>query len=417
MIAWIKIALRNLTKNRRRSTITALAISLGFAAVNLFSGFTEYMYDGNQKVAIFAQANGHLTIFKKGFLEKGQLDPARYLLSPEDISAVREICRNISNVELVSPQLKISGLITNGMVSTIFIAQGIVPSEAEIFTNRINAPESFMKERFEGKNLQEDEMYGVAMARGLARLLDLKVGSDAVAFTNTVDNQMNAMNIEVFQIFTAGSKLMNDKIMRVPLRFAQTLYDTQEADRLAILLDKTENTLPIHEKLQQEFSARGLPLEVKTWEEMSDWYRQVKSMFDIVFAFLFSIVFIIVVMSVINTMTMAVVERTREIGTLRALGLKRKGVIFLFSVESSLLGVFGTVGGILLAVLSRWIIDIIEPTWIPPGFTSNLPIQVYFVPLSMLYNFISLILLCMAASLFPARRAARQNVVDALGHV
>ena len=92
MIAWFKIALRNLTKNLRRSLITSLAIALGFAAVILFGGFMEYMYHGNREVAIFASAQGHLTIFKQGYLAEGKLDPSRYLLTPEEMGVIKEVC-------------------------------------------------------------------------------------------------------------------------------------------------------------------------------------------------------------------------------------------------------------------------------------------------------------------------------------
>lgn len=417
MIAWIKIALRNLIKNRRRSAITALAITLGFAAVNLFAGFTEYMYDGNRQVAIFGSAGGHLEIFKRGFLESGKLDPARYLLTPEEIDAAQKIALENRHVELISPQLTISGLVTNGSVSTIFIAQGIVPSVADIFLSKIDFPEASVKRRFEGQNLKDDIPYGVAVSRGLASLLDLRVGSYAVALTNTVDGQMNALDMEVFMLFDASSEKMNDKVMRVPLSFARSLYDTKGADRLAVLLDKTEHTQSVRQYFLREFSKRNLDLEVKTWQEMSQWYRKVKELFDVVFAFLFSIVFIIVVMSIVNTMGMAVVERTREIGTLRALGLKCRGVVLLFSLESCFLGIFGTLGGLILTVLGRWVMDIVKPTWVPPGISSRVLIRIEIVPEIMLYSFGFLLFLCIAASFFPSRRAARQNVVDALGHV
>lgn len=415
MTAWVKIGLRNLVKNLRRSVITALAIALGFASVNLFAGFTEYMYSGNRNVAIYGKCGGHLTIFRKGFLEQGQLNPSRYLLSPEEIKVVNEICKENPHIILVTPQLRITGLVSNGKVSTIFIAQGIVPSTARIFLSRLDAPN--IGKLFEGRTLEDDKMYGVSMASGLARLLDLKIGSYAVAFTNTVYGQMNALDMEVFQLFDAASNEMGDKIMQVPLSFARALYDTDGADRLAVLLDDTKYTESIRDQLQTAFSQRGLELEAMTWEEMSEWYRKVKIMFDVIFAFLFSIVFIIVIMSVINTMGMAVVERTREIGTLRALGLRRKGVMLLFAVETSLLGVFGTIGGLFLTFIGWWTVNMIKPTWIPPGISRRAIISIKFIPELMLYSFIFLILLCLIASLIPARRAAGQNVVDALGHV
>lgn len=416
MITWIKIALRNLIKNRRRSFITALAIALGFAAVNLFAGFTEYMYSGNRAIAIFGGCNGHLTIFKKGFLEKGKLNPARYLLKPTEIKAVKEVCGKDFRVILVTPQLSISGLVSNGKISTIFIAQGIVPSAVDIFLKRFTAMPK-MKGILEGLRLDESKMYGVAMARGLARLLDLKKGSDGVAFTTTIDGQMNALDMEILHTFDTASDAMNDKVMRVPFSFAQVLYDTDRAERLAVLLDEAKYTEPIRSHLQQAFSERGLDLEVKTWKEMSQWYRKVKEMFDVIFAFLFTIVFIIVVMSVVNTMSMAVLERTREIGTLRALGLKRRGVMSLFAIESSLLGIFGTIGGFIFTCIGWWLTDVIMPTWVPPGITKRVAIRIEFVPETMLYSFLFLVVLCLIASVIPARRAARENVVDALGHV
>ncbi len=191
MIALVKIALRNLMKNRRRSLFTILAIALGFSAVNLFGGFAEYMYLGNREMAIFGACNGHLMVFKKGFLEQGQLDPARYLITPQEVKTIRDLCQEWPEVILVAPHLMISGLVTNGKISTIFVAQGITPSAVDVFM------ESTVQEisEFEGKKMEDDKPYGVAVAKGLTRLLDLKLGSDAVVFTNTVDGQMNALDM------------------------------------------------------------------------------------------------------------------------------------------------------------------------------------------------------------------------------
>lgn len=413
MNAFLKIALRNLIKNRRRSMFTILAIALGFSAVSLFGGFAQYMYIGTRDMAIYARCNGHLTIFKEGFLEKGQLDPGRYLISPKELEAIRDFCSKIPQVDLLAPHLMISGLATNGKVSTIFMAQGITPSIVDAFLDRIN----YQIDDADGKKLEDSQIYGVGMARGLAELLGLKLGSDAVAFTNTVDGQMNALDMQVFQLFNTDLDLLNDKVMRVPLKFAQTLYDTDSVDRIAILLYNHEDTFKIRDELQRLLSAHLPDFEVKTWVEMSDWYRKIKAMFDVIFAFLFIIVFVIVITSVVNTMSMAVVERTREIGTLRSLGLKRRGVMILFALESLFLGLLGTLAGLALTFSGSLAVDIIEPTWVPPAVTSRVPIMIFLSCNQMVISFICLMFLCLVASLLPARRAARQNVVNALGHV
>jgi putative ABC transport system permease protein len=414
MITWFKIAFRNLIKNGRRSFVTSLAIGLGFAAVNLFGGFTEYMYGANREAAIYTSFRGHLNVFRTGFLEEGQLDPARYLLTAEDIKAVGQICADISEIILVTPQLRISGLASNGKVSTIFIGQGVVPSSIDVFLNRTNLSELIDI----GSNaLVDDKDYGVAVANDLARMLDLSMGSYAVAMSTTVNGQMNALDMEVFQLFEANSKQMNDKFMRVPFSFAQKLYDTNGADRLVILLNRAKNTERVRSKLEYAFSQNGLELDVETWMEQSEWYRRVKEMFDTIFLFLFTIVFVIAVMSIINTMTVAVLERTREIGTLRALGFKRKGVVSLFAIESSLLGFGGTLLGIFFDVLTWWCVDFFRPTWTPPGAVVRIPLKIEIVPEFMALSFLVLMVVCFLTSMIPARGAARKNVVDALGHV
>jgi putative ABC transport system permease protein len=114
---------------------------------------------------------------------------------------------------------------------------------------------------------------------------------------------------------------------------------------------------------------------------------------------------------------MAVLERTREIGTLRALGLKRRGASLLFAMEGGLLGLFGSFIGLVLHVSTWAIIRAFSPTYTPPGASTPVPLIVNLVPQTMFVLMLFLIFLSLLAAIIPARRAAKQNVVDALGHV
>ena len=423
MMAWLKMGLRNLIKNGRRSLITSLAIALAFGTVNLFDGFATYMHHGNRAVAIYAMAQGHLAIFKQGFLQKGKLEPGKYLLTSNDVAQITEICKAIPEVELVTPQLNINGLLSNGRISTIFLAQGMVPSARMQFLQHLAKMAArgngSMRDKFEGEPLRDDRTNGVAVSSGLAKMLGLKLGDDAVTMGTTQEGQMNALDAQVMMTFTAGAEQVNDKIMIVPYAFAQQLYDTTGADHMAILLreDATAKTEAIRDLILKKCAEKGIDAEMETWVEMSEWYRKVKSMFDTIFRFLFLIVFIIVVMSVVNTMGMSVMERTREIGTLRAMGLKRRGVVMLFAIESMLLGVIGSIGGLILTFAGWALVNVVKPTWSPPGMGNRLVIWIEWVPKTLVSSFIFMLLLCFIASVLPARRAAHQNIVDALGHV
>ncbi len=114
---------------------------------------------------------------------------------------------------------------------------------------------------------------------------------------------------------------------------------------------------------------------------------------------------------------MAVVERTREIGTLRALGLQRRGVILLFAMEGGMLGLLGCGIGIILFATVWLAFKIIAPTYLPPGSSSPVPLAIDLVPQMIAALVVFLSFLSTVAAIIPARRAGRQSIVDALAHI
>lgn len=255
------------------------------------------------------------------------------------------------------------------------------------------------------------------MAQDLAKFLGLKPGSDGVVMAPTLSGQMNALDIYVSGVYDTGSDATNDKYMRLSFGFAQSLLDTEKADRIVVLLDDTEKTEKMRTLLMARLASAGIACEIKTWNELSLFYSKVRGMIDMMFLFIFCIVLVIVVMSTVNTMGMAVMERTREIGTLRALGLKRRGVSFLFAMEGGLLGFLGSLLGVALHTAVWAIIRGIRPTYTPPGVSTPVPLTVNFVPDTLVLLALCLIVLSLLAAITPARRAAKQNIVNALGHV
>jgi len=415
-ITWIRIAIRNLAKNRRRSAFTILAIALGFASVNVFGGFTEYIFESLKGSFIYVQGNGHLTVFKKGFLAADNIDPSKLYLTPSEAETISSICKEERNVIKITPQLRITGLVSNGQVSTIFIGIGSVPSDLDFIQKRAVGMLGRL-EFHEGRNLDDGIDYGVGLSYGLARKLKLELASNGIAMSPTVDGQINALDLQVFQLLSSPLEELDDKLMAVPLKFAQSLYNTGSVDRLTVLLSDDGLTVPMRDALGQALTRAGLEVDIKTWEELSPFYRKVKDMFDVIFMFLFVIVFVIVVMSVVNTVSMSILERTREIGTLRALGLKRKGIVKLFAIESALLGIMGSLLGMGLTISAWLAMNVLQPTWVPPNIPRSVPLEVYLVPNYMMMSFVFLIVLTLVSALLPARKAALKGIVDALGHV
>lgn len=415
--AWFRIAYRNIFKNSRRSLFTIAAIAFGFASVNVFYGFTNYIYLSLEDAYIYLRAQGHITIFKRGFLEEGAIDPVRYLISEEEAASLRGILDDDPRVLVVTTQLSINGLASNGRASTVFVASGRIPSDVRRIRAYARSLDGTVQ-LFEGQPLEDELDYGVGLSAGLAELLGLSIGSEElIMVAPTVHGTMNALDGQVLQTFVPPSEDLGDKIAVLTLSYAQALYDTNNVDRFTVLLKDDADTDAVVASLRESLGEQGLDLEVKPWTELATFYVKTRQMFEVIFLFIFIIVFVIVVMSIINTMGMAVMERIREFGTLRALGLRRWGVMKLVAIESGMLTFFGSVFGLSITLLSWLAVEVTDPMWIPPQLAQEIPLHIRPEPGMMLASFVFLAVLAVFVSLLPARRAARLNIVEALGHV
>ena len=292
----------------------------------------------------------------------------------------------------------------------IFIGIGIDPEDDRVLQRDLSYTG-------EGHPLDKSNHFGGQMASGLAEALGFKIGDVATLFTTTLKGQMNAVDMDVLGIADTGSRATNDKYIKMPLQLARTLYATDGAHEVAILLDSTERTLEARERVERSLRAAGVDVEVRTWQEMSAFYRSVANLFGTIFSFLFIIVLLVVIMGVFNTMTMSVMERTREIGTLRALGLRRMGVLKLFCVEAAVIGTTGVSLGLVLTLAFAKLVEAAQITYVPPGSSGAVTLVAAVLPSAFLWNGSFLVFLCVVAAFFPARIGYRRKVVDALRHV
>jgi len=412
---WIEIAARNLRKNWRRSLFSIFAICIGFTAVNIFGGFTEYIFENLRESFIHGGGNGHVTVVKKGFLDQGRIDPVNYLLDETIQSSLRQQLDKLSGIAVVGYQLRINGLISNGEISTIFVAQGRQFSAYEAMREQARGIVS--AKNYQGKSLLDNNVYEIGLSEGLSRALNLTLDTDGIVTSPTVDGYVNALDFKVAQVFRGAPEILDDKLLIVSLAFAQSLYDTRSVERINILLDEGIDTREFIRHLQQVCLTAELDVDIRSWDELSVFYNKVKNMFDILFAFIFAIVFLISAMSVVNTVSMAVLERTREIGTLRALGANRTQILRLFLIESGLLALIGVTAGLVLTLLVWWGIGESGLTWIPPQFTARVPLEVYLVPSYLMLATVVFLSLSVIATLSPVWRANRRGIVDALGHI
>lgn len=413
---WISLALRNLMRNARRSVTTIAAVALGYAAINILGGFSAYMFASIEDGHIYEQVNGHVQIWKKGARQHGGTDSADLLLSAEEFEEIRAFAEADERVEFAAGMLEVKGNLDHEGDRGFFVGQAMVPSQRDAIHSRSTALRSANGESaFAGSEITDDEPFAIGVTEGMADSLGLAPGTPVILIAPSLSGQLNALDAEVRQIIDVASEALDNRYVFLPLELAQSLYDTDRVSCARLLLRDNEDTDEITALLREKYPEDQW--EVIPWNEISRLYGRTKRMFDIIFGMVFAIIATIVTMSVLNTIGMAVVERTREIGTLRAIGLKRPGVIRLFGLESAFLGLIGAATGLLLTLGIAGAVAAIQPVWEPPVTARSIVWEIRIVPFYLVLSFVLLILFTALAAIAPARRAACRDIVDSLGHV
>ncbi len=409
IVARIKLAVRNVLKNRRRSIVTMISVAMGFLALSLFEGYFTYVYRVLKDQAIIGERLGHLTVTRSGFFEKGSLDPAKYQIDGHTLAHVTETIKNIPGIRLISPRLSANGLLSNGKVSNIFIGDAIRPEDIGVMRGAEYA--SLPGKLIPGRD------DAVVIGQQLSKIMGLKVNGDGVLMASTVGGMINAVDFTVGEIANTGSIGTDDKLVLMPLKLAQKLNGTEGADRIVLLLDSEDLMPTVTSEVTTRLKAIGFEADIKEWKDLSAYYKQVKGLFDMMYLFLMIVVVIVAMTSVINTMTMAIAERTREIGTLRAMGMRSFTIKSLFIIEGVIIVFFGSIAGMILSVTIGAAINFAHITYSPPDSSVDAQLVIELLFSNLFGSLFVLTVLAAVASYLPARHATQKSIVGALGHV
>lgn len=398
----LAFALRNVFRQRVRSAGTLAAISLGVAGLILAGGFVQDIFIQLGEAVIHSQS-GHIQVARKGYREGRIRSPESFLMERPD--ELKQSISAESGVQLTLARLGFSGVINNGKRDLGIIGEGVEPSAEEKLGTYL--------QYIEGRPLKDEDRDGIVMGQGVARSLGLKPGDRVNLVISLAQGAVNTLDFEVIGVFQSFSKDFDARAIRIPLSAARDLMDNRSAHLMVVLLDRTEDTDKVHTALNSRLESQGY--ELANWRDLSDFYDKTLKLYDRQFGVLRLIILLMVLLSVTNSVNMTLFERTREFGTLLALGDKPKTVFQLIMTESALLGLFGAGIGIVVGCLAATLISAIGISMPPPpnanvGYTAFIRL----VPEEILLaGLIGLVATCLAAVL-PARRASRLNVVDAL---
>lgn len=400
MFNYLKMAYRNLLRHRRRSALSALALSIALALLLFMAAFFKGEMRSSMEDTL-RLSSGHLQVRDIDYDPDKSSVAWQYLI--ENPSQVAEKIASLGPVKFATPRLFASGIVSVGNDSAGVQIMGVDDPASEA-----NAPYQVVSGEFPSA----DDRNGILIGYPLAESLGLQVGSQLNLLVNTSEGEVDEQNFIVRGIFSTGSSTYDKGIVLLPLAKAQAFSGA--GNRASIIF------VMLHDREQANAVAAaitGPAYKVETWLEMNELLVLVNDISNAYIMILNLIILGVTVTVIVNTMLMAVFERTREIGILAALGMKGRQIITLFLSEAALLALGGVVAGLLAGwALSAYFGSV--GIYFGDIGISGMIMGDRIYPYLMLEDVVKLVLtafiVTILASYYPAQIASRMEPVEAL---
>jgi putative ABC transport system permease protein len=401
MIQWIKLAFRDLGRNRRRSFFSALALGLGMALLLVMAAILEGELRDALNTTIRLES-GHLQV------QAASYEESRTSLKWEDlIDNPDQVAAQVAGMEPVveaTPRLVASGILSIGDQTAGVRVLGIVPSATA------NTP--YRDGLLSGSWLQADDRGGLVISKPLADKLKLQTGDQIQLLVNTSNGSVDQQAFTVRGIYSTRTPGFDDRTIFMPLAKAQAMTQTEgHASLIFVLLKNQDQAEAVAAALQ------GPGFKTVTWQQANALMLEVERFAGAYMAVLYLIVLGVTASVIVNTLIMAVFERTREIGILASLGMKSRQIMGMFFAESTFLALGGILIGLvigipLVAYVSNYGIYIGNM-----GITGVLlgeRIYGYLTVRAASLLVVAAFVVSLLAGLYPALIAARMEPVEAL---
>lgn len=404
----IKIAYRNLIRQKKRTLLTMSIIILGVVAVLLFSSLTG-AFKSLMIGEITDSALGHIQIHRKGYVSSIDNLPLDKTFNEQQIKKISSVLDTYPEIEAYSKRILFAGMLSNYAETTNVKLVAIHPDkEYRVLP--------LLKDRLqEGEFLKEE---GILIPDLIARGFNVELGDSIVLVANNNDGSVNGMPLELNGIVKsiAGP---SGKFGYVKVEDAAKILrmDKPEYNEIVIRLESLSQIDEVREKLEKEIGSikneKGQPVfEIHTWKDLSP-FSNIADMIDLMAFFIRLILIIVVLISIMNVMIISVYERTKEIGTIAAIGTLPGKILALFMTEGALLGFFGVIFGNIIGVVLIYVIRLFQPT-ISFGRTDNILIIPQVPVGDMWYIAIIILLVAILGSFGPARRASKLEPIKAI---
>ncbi|HTX79230.1 MAG TPA: ABC transporter permease [Longilinea sp.] len=401
MMQLIKLAFRNISRNKRRSILSALAVALGLALLLMMASIVRGEMQGALATSI-KLSSGDLQVRSSSYVEaKTSLKWSDLVINPDEVAAQ---IKALPQVLEATPRLFATGIVTVGDTSTGVKLLGLDPLST--------ASTPYSDGMVSGTFLASDDQSGILIGKGLADKLKVAVGDQLALYANTSNGDVAQQKFTIRGIFSTQTPGIDDTTVLLPLAKAQALTQTtNHASTIFVLLKDRDQSGVVAASINTP------GYQVLTWQGMNEVIIQTEQFANAYMFLMYLIVLGVTATVIVNTLVMAVYERTREIGILAAIGMKGRRIMTLFLTEASLLAAGGIVVGLILGVLICLYLEKFGIYIGDIGATGFLVGERIYAELNVNDAFmltIVALIVTLVASLYPAITAARLEPVEAL---
>lgn len=393
------LAWRNLFRNPRRTIASLATVALGACGLLIYQGFNTGIMNQYRENTIRGYY-GYGWVFPQGYYGKVLEKPWEAWI--ENSEKVEDQLKSIPGVKAVFPRLRFYSFLVKGGITLGGKGEGIDPLRENQFFNQMNF--------IEGHEIRESNE--IILGKGLAESLGLHPGETVTLLTQTVRGQLNGLDFKVAGIFHMGIKEIDSQFFRISFSSAQQLLDTTRTELFSLSLDPQTSWASVTDHL----SRINRDLEAISFNVLDKvYYQNSVDFLEAQFEFIRAIILLIVALGIFNTIAVGLFERAGEVGALRANGESRFRISQIMFIESAMIGLFGGVFGIALALtLDKVLLTRGIPMPPGPGITRHYLILLEFQGNHFLQALGLPVLATMLASFWPIRQLLKKSIPELL---
>ena len=389
-----RLALRTVLLGRARTVLAVLVIAASLSALDLFAGHLASNRARLEYRAVIGERLGHLAV---------QRPPDNHnerapMFDREEATRIRQLAEATPGVSLVLPQMSLGGLASTGEHSALFHGEGIDAGTPADAPGRLKA----------------DVRNGIAVSASQARTLGLRNGSNLTLTGAAPDAVGRPLSAEVVDIFSTAGLSPDARSVLMPFELAQSLLDTQRTERFVIFLSNPDQLEEKRDELRRALKREGVTADVRTWQEQSPTFIAEEKAAKLSFDSVAGMAFAVIAAAVAATISMNAFERRREVGTLRALGMRNVAVFLMFAAEALWMAAIGVVVSLVASGLIAWVVNRAALSYSAHHALRPAPMLVELDMNRMTMAVVTVMAVALLAALVPAFKAARGGIADAL---